>query len=86
MCPTEITATLLVFYLVATSGCHGKETVNLDGAGATFPSEVYKSWMGSYSVLRQQFVDVVMTYDAVGSGSGKSRIQQVRVSITINDY
>ena len=51
--------------------------MSVRGAGATFPSEVYKSWMRSYSVLRQPFVDVELTYEAVGSGSGKRRIQQV---------
>lgn len=54
------------------------QSVQLRGAGASFPAEVYKAWISSYIAIRREYVaDLTMTYDSVGSGGGKTRIQQV---------
>jgi phosphate transport system substrate-binding protein len=44
--------------------------VLLRGAGATFPSVLYKNWFGAYQKSHPQ---VVIAYDAVGSGEGVRR-------------
>lgn len=52
-----------------------RRTVPLRGAGATFPSEVYMTWMAGYRAYRYEYVDVQMKYDARGSGYGVRMIQ-----------
>src|SRR5262249_53250495 len=42
----------------------------LRGAGATFPSVLYKNWFASYQKTHPQ---TVISYDAVGSGEGIRR-------------
>ncbi|KAK7498996.1 hypothetical protein BaRGS_00009805 [Batillaria attramentaria] len=49
--------------------------VNLRGAGASFPNEVYQTWIPSYRAYRQAHVQLNMTYEKAGSGSGKARIK-----------
>ena len=44
--------------------------VLLQGAGATFPSVLYKKWFAEY---RQSHPTTVVSYDAVGSGEGVRR-------------
>jgi phosphate transport system substrate-binding protein len=44
--------------------------VLLRGAGATFPSLLYKKWFAEYEAAHP---DVTITYDAVGSGEGVRR-------------
>ncbi len=44
--------------------------VLLQGAGATFPSLLYKKWFAGY---QQQHPDTVVAYEAVGSGEGIRR-------------
>ena len=48
--------------------------VNLRGAGASFPNEVYQAWIPAYRASRQAHVSLNMSYESVGSGSGKARI------------
>ena len=50
---------------------HGKPVVSIQGAGASFPNEIYITWMAAYKALRSQFVKVDMTYDPRGSGYGQ---------------
>jgi phosphate transport system substrate-binding protein len=44
--------------------------VLLHGAGATFPSPLYRQWLATY---RNGHPETVITYDAVGSGEGIRR-------------
>jgi phosphate transport system substrate-binding protein len=44
--------------------------VLLQGAGATFPSEIYRQW---FSDFQKQHSETVISYDAVGSGEGIRR-------------
>lgn len=37
--------------------------------------QVYNLWMAAYRAFRTEFVNIVMTYDAQGSGYGKNRIK-----------
>ena len=42
-------------------------TMHIHGAGATFPAPLYKKWLEEY---RKRQPDVVISYDAIGSGEG----------------
>jgi phosphate transport system substrate-binding protein len=42
-------------------------TVQIHGAGATFPAPLYKKWLEEYQKRRPE---VVLSYDAIGSGEG----------------
>ena len=55
--------------------------VFLRGAGASFPSPVYKSWTTNYMALRQEHVTLEASYEAVGSGTGKKRIMEDPLSV-----
>ncbi|HTT24485.1 MAG TPA: phosphate ABC transporter substrate-binding protein PstS [Candidatus Sulfotelmatobacter sp.] len=50
--------------------------VLLKGAGATFPSLLYKTWFASYQKTHPQ---MVIAYDAVGSGEGVRRFVGARI-------
>jgi phosphate transport system substrate-binding protein len=43
------------------------QTVQLNGAGATFPNIIYQNWMLSYNQSHQ---DVKLNYQSIGSGGG----------------
>ncbi len=45
-------------------------SIGLHGAGATFPSPLYKKWFAAYQQAHPQ---TVITYDSVGSGEGARR-------------
>jgi len=51
--------------------------VLLRGAGATFPSVLYKQWFSAY---QKQHPDTVITYDKVGSGEGVRRFVKANVA------
>jgi hypothetical protein len=51
-----------------------KPEISLSGAGASFPNEVYQNWAVMYTAERQAYITLEMSYDAIGSGSGKKRI------------
>jgi len=51
--------------------------VLLHGAGATFPSLLYKNWFAAY---QQKHPETVIVYDAVGSGEGIRRFTKTNVT------
>lgn len=48
----------------------GAQAVELKGAGATFPTNLYKEWIGAFNSANP---DVVVSYEGVGSGEGIRR-------------
>ncbi|XP_076449130.1 uncharacterized protein LOC143285617 [Babylonia areolata] len=52
--------------------------VEVNGAGASFPVDVYSAWIPAYKAHRRPFRQVEMKYDSVGSGDGKARIKGVK--------
>jgi phosphate transport system substrate-binding protein len=54
----------------STSGNTTTSTVQLQGAGATFPAPLYKKWREEY---QKRHPEVTLEYDAVGSGEGIKR-------------
>jgi len=59
--------------------------IKLIGAGATVPSGVYITWMSAYESSRTRFVDVRLTYQALGSGFGKRAIASRSVNYAGSD-
>ena len=53
--------------VIALSGRPLAQTVQITGAGATFPYPIYSAWFARYASLKP---DVVISYLAVGSGAG----------------
>src|SRR5262250_3148894 len=71
----------IILLLLASSGCSATERgdtipkpppggVLIRGAGATFPSVLYKQW---FAIYQSQHPKTVIAYDAVGSGEGVER-------------
>ena len=52
----------------------GGMTIPLRAASASFPSEVYKRWIPSFTQCRDNFIKLEMSYECVG-GTGKTWIQ-----------
>src|SRR5262249_48063753 len=57
-------------------------TLQLHGAGATFPAPLYKTWLAEYQRLHP---DVQVSYDAVGSGEGTRQFIAGRVDFGASD-
>jgi phosphate transport system substrate-binding protein len=57
-------------------------TMHIHGAGATFPAPLYKKWIEEYQKLRPE---VMVSYDAVGSGEGVKEFMAGRVEFGASD-
>lgn len=55
----------------------GAQAVELKGAGATFPSNLYEKWVETFNAAN---ADVTVSYDAVGSGEGIRRFTEGTVA------
>ena len=89
--PTRYYAVLFVLLVVCGSmlACsdHPKQrvpagTLQLHGAGATFPAPLYKKWLEEY---QKQHSGVQVSYDAVGSGEGTKRFMAGVVDFGASD-
>ncbi len=74
----RIAAVFLIASLVLLGlGCKGSGsgsggTINLQGAGATFPNPLYQKWISEYGKLHS---NVLIDYQSIGSGGGIKQIQ-----------
>ena len=57
-------------------------TMHIHGAGATFPAPLYKKWLEEYHKRRPE---VMVSYDAVGSGEGIKEFMAGRVEFGASD-
>src|SRR2546428_13967996 len=57
-------------------------TLQLRGAGATFPAPLYKKWLEEY---QKRHPDVQLSYDALGSGEGTKRFMAGAVDFGASD-
>jgi phosphate transport system substrate-binding protein len=57
-------------------------TLQLQGAGATFPAPLYKKWLEEY---HKHHPEVQLSYDAVGSGEGTKRFMAGSVDFGASD-
>lgn len=57
-------------------------TVNLQGAGATFPNPLYQKWLSEYGKLHP---NVRIDYQSIGSGGGIKQIKEQTVDFGASD-
>ena len=69
--PVLVAAALALLALTLIAGVGAAQSVNLTGAGATFPYPIYSKWFDMY----QKETGTAINYQSIGSGAG---IQQVR--------
>jgi phosphate transport system substrate-binding protein len=60
----------------------GAETVQIDGAGATFPYPIYSKWFSEYGKLHP---DVRINYQSIGSGGGIRQLSNLTVFFGASD-
>ena len=68
-------------------GCKGSGsgpggTINLQGAGATFPNPLYQKWVSEYDKIHP---NVHIDYQSIGSGGGLKQIQEQTVDFGASD-
>lgn len=57
-------------------------TIQIQGAGATFPAPLYKKWLEEY---HKRTPGVALSYDAIGSGEGAKRFLEGSVDFGASD-
>src|SRR5215510_9271855 len=75
---------------IVTNSCDGDQvsnalspgTVQIQGAGATFPEPLYKKWMAEYQKLSPQ---ITVSYKGVGSGEGVKQFMAETVDFGASD-
>src|SRR5678815_768256 len=76
---------VLLLGLVA-FGCNGggsgSGSVNLQGAGATFPNPLYQKWLSEYGNLH---ANVRIDYQSIGSGGGIKQLKEQTVDFGASD-
>jgi phosphate transport system substrate-binding protein len=86
--PRISTITLMVLLLGLLCSCERKAQeaappgIQISGAGATFPAPLYKRWIEEYRKLHE---DVVISYEAIGSGEGTKRFLNQEVDFGASD-
>ena len=76
---TAVALTILISSLALITACSGEGggasnpggTINLQGAGASFPKPIYEKWMNEYGKLNE---NIRIDYQSVGSGAGQRAI------------
>src|SRR6188474_1668748 len=63
------------------SGTTGS-TINLQGAGATFPNPLYQKWLSEYGKLHS---NIRIDYQSIGSGGGIKQIKEQTVDFGASD-
>ena len=58
------------------------ETVQINGAGATFPNPIYSKWFSEYNKMHP---DVAINYQSIGSGGGIQQITKETVFFGATD-
>ncbi len=76
-------SSFLVVAACAPKGSSGPNaTINLQGAGATFPNPLYQKWLSEYGKLHQE---VKIDYQSIGSGGGIKQVQSQTVDFGASD-
>lgn len=79
-------ASLLLFGFSCSPGGAGPgtagSTINLQGAGATFPNPLYQKWLSEYGKLHP---NVRIDYQSIGSGGGIKQIKEQTVDFGASD-
>ena len=56
--------------VTASNSSNASQTLQINGAGATFPFPIYSKWFSEYNKLHP---DVPINYQSIGSGGGVHR-------------
>jgi phosphate transport system substrate-binding protein len=73
--------TTLLALVCAAAAAHA-ETIQLTGAGATFPAPIYSKWFSDYNKMHP---DVQINYQSIGSGGGIKQITEKTVDFGATD-
>jgi phosphate transport system substrate-binding protein len=88
---TVICITSLIFGALVFAGCGGQNagnstagssTVQLQGAGATFPNPLYQKWISEFG---KAHVNLKIDYQSIGSGGGIKQIKEQTVDFGATD-
>ena len=77
-----------VFLLLAATACNnngtgsGSDSVDLRGAGATFPNPLYQKWLSEYGKVHP---NVRIDYQSIGSGGGINQLKKQTVDFGASD-
>ena len=64
------------------AGIASAQTVNVTGAGATFPYPMYSKWFDEY---HKAFPNIQINYQSVGSGAGIKQVTEGTVDFGASD-
>src|SRR5215204_2527642 len=70
----------VLLVVLASIAC--SKTVNLQGAGATFPNPLYQKWLSEYGRLHS---NVRIDYQSIGSGGGIKQLKEQTVDFGASD-
>src|SRR5687768_15713705 len=75
---------VLVSSIACNSGGSGGPggSVNLQGAGATFPNPLYQKWLSEYGKLNS---NIRIDYQSIGSGGGIKQLKDQTVDFGASD-
>ncbi|XP_074655677.1 retinal guanylyl cyclase 2-like [Tubulanus polymorphus] len=62
-----------------------RPVVSIAGSGASFPAEVYSSWIEQYKLYRSKHIDLLMSYTVKGSSAGVRDIRASKVDFAGSD-
>jgi phosphate transport system substrate-binding protein len=80
--PRSIRVVALAVPLVLAACGGGRETVLLNGAGATFPNIIYQKWITDYNLAQP---GVQLNYQSIGSGGGIQQFTDGTVDFGASD-
>ena len=58
------------------------QTIQINGAGATFPNPIYSKWFAEYNKLHS---NIAINYQSIGSGGGVQQISKQTVFFGASD-
>src|ERR1700730_2922142 len=64
------------------AGVVAQQTIQINGAGATFPNPIYSKWFDEYN---KQHTNIQINYQSVGSGAGIRQVQAQTVFFGATD-
>src|ERR1044071_6850454 len=68
--------------ILAAATLANAQTVQINGAGATFPNPIYSKWFSEY---HKQHSDIQINYQAIGSGGGIQQLKSRTVDFGASD-
>src|ERR1051325_3156511 len=78
----SVLVVLVAFVACNPGGNSGSGTVNLHGAGATFPAPLYQKWVSEYDKLHPS---VKIDYQSIGAGGGIKQTKEQTVDFGASD-